>query len=368
MNRAYQITQSIQSLLEARTISKRLRNLSNETFAFRRQSSNHVSRIVNSWLKTNKIKTTDDLISYIEKEFKKHPSANVLLNHVDWMVAIFVYHDIEWLTSEENFSLLENMLLKADRFIRLKLLPKTVLSTWPSPTQLGEILSDIQDPADEQSFYDNADATLLYEDSKIKVVRVYNERAVKFFASGSRGRSNPWCIWRKSQYDIYHSDGYRWIILLVKNSAQKYAIDTTYGLVWNATNRQIDLENVVSNFPILKKIAPSLTATPREMIPFIRTIVLEFQEAFKPLLRLEPKTKDVEDFVEARYEKPIHGGFSFLVTVQRRYWAEKYFTTEQIYEVAEKAARSLNVDIGNIVYPSNYPIAHVYLFVNNPRW
>ena len=71
-------------------------------------------------------------------------------------------------------------------------------------------ITEAKNPEDEEIYYRTGQARLVYEDEDIKIVKINSYQAAKYFSSGSRGRSNPWCISNKKNYEDYEERGYDW--------------------------------------------------------------------------------------------------------------------------------------------------------------
>ena len=109
---------------------------------------------------------------------------------------------------------------------------------------------------DESDFYKKGDAKILYEDNKIRVIKINTFAASEHFSSGSRGRAKPWCIsTRETDWNRYNYDNFRWIFVLVKKSLEKYAIDTRSGFSWNEKNKVTPFSDIVRKYPILFKFS-----------------------------------------------------------------------------------------------------------------
>ena len=125
-----------------------------------------------------------------------------------------------------------------------------------------EVNSLYESPRDEERLFKRKEAKRLYRSAEIDVIRVFTPNAVSFFSSGSRGRSNPWCISRPGHWESYKSQGYEWVIVLLDK--EKYAIDFNMAEGWDGENQPLTkraLRALTKRFPILSKLFPDSSIT-----------------------------------------------------------------------------------------------------------
>ena len=328
------------------------------------------SRKLQSRLRRLKITNTDSLISYIEKEFKK-VNYSILSDYVEWTIRR-MFFSIRLQTAEQV--LVETKHIAEILLQYAKLKNKGILNiveanifSYNFTMLVNLIHNNKHHLMDDKDFYKERTAELLHENNRVKIVRVHNEKAVDYFSSGSRGRSNPWCISKRGHFDEYAMNGYKWVLLLVKKSDEKYAIDITFELVWDKKNKEVDIDHVVSTFPILRKIIPSLDKVPFIMRPFVANLKEYFQMVIGPYLS-DYEVEQINRRVAIRYEGPRDKGFLFLVVVDRKLELEDtVLNSGQIMDIASEVAEKFGCQVTDIEYPDTKE-ALIYLVKPNSRW
>ena len=95
------------------------------------------------------------------------------------------------------------------------------------------------------------------EISQIRVINVKSPEAVRHFSSGTRGRSNPWCISNSSHWNRYKKDGYDWYIILTRD--EKFAVDFEKEHGWDHHNTAMsspDILALINKYPVLRRLFP----------------------------------------------------------------------------------------------------------------
>ena len=197
-----------------------------------------------------KIKTTDQLIEYIEEEFRDH-NPQILLKYVEWVLKVFSLGTVSSIDIAIRIDVTSKLLLKYDRSFRHGYAEVLKDQQIKSLKEFRTFVNDLYDPKDDEEYYKRNEAAKIYEDKKIKLVNVWSYKACAYFSSGSRGRSTTWCIVNKDTWDEYQS--YDWYILLIKGTDEKYAIDRNSGRSYDKQNYPTTFENVSNKYPIIRK-------------------------------------------------------------------------------------------------------------------
>ena len=213
-----------------------------------------ISVKIDSYLHRQGIKTTNELIDYIEKKFRNH-NPQVLLRYVEWVLKVYssgTHASLLFLVSlDETIQLL----LKYHRLFSKKLINDLDSYDIKRFKEFKDLIDSIHDPRDETEYYGRREAKLVFENSSLKLVKVETFEACAFFSGGSRGRSKPWCIaGNKGDWDEFTRNmKARWYILLIKGSGEKYAIDERSGNSYDEDNEETTFEEVAREYSIIKK-------------------------------------------------------------------------------------------------------------------
>ena len=210
-----------------------------------------IDRIVESTLffHMKKIKTTDQLIEYIEDEFRER-NPQILLKYVEWVLKVFSLGTVSSIDIAIRINVTSKLLLRYDRSFRHGYAEDLKHQRIKSLKEFRTFVDGLYDPKDDEEYYKRNEADKIYEDKKIKLVNVWSYKACAYFSSGSRGRSTPWCIVNKDEWEEYRS--HDWYILLIKGTNEKYAIDRNSGRAYDGQNQPTTFENIANNYPIIR--------------------------------------------------------------------------------------------------------------------
>ena len=231
------------------------------------------------------IKNADDMIDFIEKHFKRSRKFNILSEYVP----ITVKYLGQTFGRERHVALkFVSFITKVEQWIE-------IILTYHKLRILDVLKPDQNDPnnvnlmtmlditvkykhhlVDESGFYKKGYAKILYEDSKIKVIKINTFKASEHFSSGSRGRSKPWCIsTREADWNRYNQESFSWIFLLVKESSEKYAIDVNRGFAWDSTNTVRPFSNIVKKYPILSNFVTDAETIKDSFLKIIKQTLMK---------------------------------------------------------------------------------------------
>ena len=230
----------------------------------RKSYKNHISKTLREevdkvvklepYLDRKGIKTTNQLIEYIEDEFRKH-NPQILLKYVGWVLKIFSFNTNSSTLIVIRLDETIQLLLKYHRLFKKKLINDLDSYNIKWFREFKDLINNIPDPRDENEYYGRREAKLVFEDNKMKLVKVETFEACVFFSGGSRGRSTPWCITGdKNDWDEYTNKmNANWYILLIKSYGEKYAIDQKTGIAYDEENNELEFDELAHDYPIIRK-------------------------------------------------------------------------------------------------------------------
>ena len=109
----------------------------------------------------------------------------------------------------------------------------------------------------EQRLFDEDQAGIVYEDSKVKVLRIFTEAASCHFGKGTK-----WCISGKNNAFKNYSKHHDIFFILFKRTAKKWAVvmgRRGINSIWNELNEQPSISDILSardKYPKLAKVFP----------------------------------------------------------------------------------------------------------------
>ena len=202
------------------------------------------------------ISTVDDFIEFIEKRFKAENSS-ILLPYVPWIVLAIAnaerknapYLILERIDEWMGF-LQKYHVLKKNNELYTEHSDITKLSLF----NFERAVVSYPDPIDPEMLLKTGQAKMVLRNSKLQIIKINTYQASQYFASGSRGRSRPWCISRSGDWDSYKQDGYNWYFIFDKKNGEKYAFDVSYGVAWNKEDVEVNGKELVKLYPMIKKL------------------------------------------------------------------------------------------------------------------
>ena len=151
-------------------------------------------------------------------------------------------------------------------------LPTKDLNQIKSLSQLEDITEKYQEAelasksekasSEEQAFYDSKQATLLYNDSQIKVVIPHTKVASQYF-----GRKTRWCTAAKTNnmFEQYNQKGPLYIVL-IKSLNERYQFHWASDQFMNEGDQSMNPEKLADQYPVLWRIFTPIAEQNRSVI------------------------------------------------------------------------------------------------------